>query len=56
MLSNKKIADASKQELTLLAKARAHTTKYKLGLERGLVKQEQDSKDSGNRKTRLQIG
>ena len=56
MLGDRKIADGSKQELTILAKARSQKAKNRTGLEQGIIKQEQESKISFNGKTRPWLG
>ena len=56
LLSNKTIADISKQELALLAKARGSKIEPRPGPEPGIIKRGQESKNSCRRKTRPQVG
>ena len=56
VLSDKTIADVSKQEMTLLETVRASKSKPRPGPERGIIKRGWESRNSCCRKVRPQVG
>ena len=56
VLSDKKITDVSKSELSLLVKVKEHSEKHRPGLKWGLAEWKWESKDSQREKDRMEVG